>query len=119
MESKLERQQIRYNGLNGKVHTTVNGVHGKFKVRKRPKPDNCELCDSTSKLQWHHWDDNDLSLGLWLCYRCHFFAEGIESGLSQIHMDKYFSLKQSTRPAPNPNNFPEIIHSKRPGGYYS
>jgi hypothetical protein len=52
--------------LNGRVRV----VEGK---RPHPAGNICEVCGgSTGKcLQYHHWDDSDLSKGLWICFRCH------------------------------------------------
>jgi hypothetical protein len=63
--------------------TSINGVRRSYKVQKRPRPDHCEICNKeVSHLAWHHWNDNDLDLGLWVCpYPCHGFAEGIDAGL--------------------------------------
>lgn len=58
---------------------------------KRPRPRVCELCGVVSRLEYHHWDEEDFSKGLWLCWRCHTFAEGVDAGLSE---DNYLRLKQ-------------------------
>ena len=86
---RAKRQMHRkYNRLT----TTINGVHKAYKVRKRPKPECCELCrEEISKLLWHHWDDEHLEWGMWLCWRCHRFAEGVERGL---HEEAYINLKE-------------------------
>lgn len=48
---------------------------------KRNKPDKCELCGRlTESLGYHHWNDETPSIGLWLCYPCHIFAEIVEKG---------------------------------------
>lgn len=74
------------------VTTTINGVHAHYKANKRPRPDNCELCNKeVVHFDWHHWDDSDLSKGMWLCFRCHQFAEGIEHG---AHEEDYLKLKE-------------------------
>ena len=74
------------------VFTTIGGRHGPFKALKRLRPDSCELCELPKDLlQWHHWDDSNLSLGLWLCVPCHRFAEGMDvRGLA----GKYLRLKE-------------------------
>jgi len=77
---------------HNRLTTTINGVHRAFKVLKRSRPKYCELCkEITSKLYWHHWDDNYLGIGLWLCWSCHHFAEGVDKGLS---LDLYLGLKK-------------------------
>jgi len=65
------------------VHTTVNGVRRKYEVNgRRPKPSKCEKCGKErKKIGWHHWDDNHLEIGLWLCWPCHIFAERIDEEL--------------------------------------
>ena len=58
------------------------------KKRAYPKNKICELCNKKSKiLDYHHYDDNDLSKGLWLCRRrCHTFAEIVDKGLTVKEM---------------------------------
>lgn len=58
---------------------------------KRPRPDVCELCGAAGKLDYHHWNEEDLSKGLWLCWKCHGLAEGTDAGASS---DKYLELRQ-------------------------
>jgi len=67
----------------------------KLKVR-RPYGGYCEICgiDHIKNPHWHHWDDKDLSRGLWLCFRCHFFVEGVEYGLTASHVNKYLDLRK-------------------------
>lgn len=52
----------------------------KGKKRKRPKDGICELCDKKCDkekkiLGYHHWDDDDMLKGIWLCYKCHMLIE--------------------------------------------
>jgi len=76
------------------TRTTINGKSKWFHVRKRPYPDSCELCGKKKKrYDWHHWDDEHLELGLWLCISCHKFAEGVEQDL----LERYLNLKQILR----------------------
>jgi len=78
--------------LQTKVRTTIGGVRKWYKVDKRPRPSTCELCKGPSirSLSWHHWDDNHLELGLWLCHKCHLFAEACERGI----LNEYLKLKK-------------------------
>ena len=84
---------------NNRLHTTIHGVYGRFKVKKRPHPGRCELCerDKSSggkvlKLSWHHWDDDHPEQGVWLCRSCHQFAEIVDwKGIERVH--KYLGLK--------------------------
>ena len=90
--------KIRHRRVHNRVMTTINGVHGLYRVKKRPRPDNCEFCGDyyplgQKKLSWHHWDNNHLELGLWLCWECHKFADSIERGLDESHIKKYLELK--------------------------
>ena len=61
--------------------TTSEGVAWKG-LKKRPHPKQCELCGSEKnvklgpiRLEWHHWIEANPNIGLWMCYRCHRFAE--------------------------------------------
>ncbi len=70
---------------------TSKGIfHGLIK-RPYPKQNNCELCKREIKrLVYHHWDDNNLNLGVWVCDYCHKFTERFDSGFSE----KYVLLKR-------------------------
>ena len=80
------------------VHTTINGVNKQYRVDgRRPKPEACELCgklcnEETSRngLGWHHWDNDHLEWGLWLCTICHMMANEIEKG----KVKKYLELRK-------------------------
>ena len=78
------------------IHTTMEGRGGWHRVRKRPNPipGQCELCkERPLKLQYHHWDDNHPQRGLWVCPTCHYFVEGVDSGLTSSHLEEYLRLK--------------------------
>ena len=75
-----------------KLRTIVNGVEVVYEVNKRPRPETCELCTveapwDKKRLYWHHWDDSNLDLGMWLCMRCHLFAGRVESGMYTKYQD--------------------------------
>jgi hypothetical protein len=56
---------------------------------KRKHPDNCELCKDdcrNKKLFYHHW--NYLEIGIWVCWRCHHFVEGVDRGLRKEDYDR-------------------------------
>lgn len=58
---------------------------------KPPKPDKCPLCgDGTGRFYWHHWDDNNLRLGVWLCPHCNTIVELEDRDLVQ----RYRRLKR-------------------------
>ena len=69
----------------------VNGK--KITIKKRIYPNFCELCgkEQPKKLNYHHWDDNNPHFGMWICVRCHTFAEKLEEG---IKPEAYFALKE-------------------------
>jgi len=79
------------------VNTTVNGKHRFLRTPyKRPKPSmmECELCGRvTDRLNYHHWDDNDPSVGLWLCFSCHMFVERLEYG----EIELYYRLRAEAK----------------------
>lgn len=76
------------------VGSIREGKHKCFRaLNKRPRPEDgaCELCRKpTRKLNYHHWDDEDFSKGMYLCNICHMFAEAVDKGVSE---GEYFSLK--------------------------
>ena len=66
-------------------------------LSKREYSEVCELCGSTGKRMYYHfWDDEDPSLGLWLCYACRVFASLIdkfESPGIQSLVSRYEQMK--------------------------
>ena len=60
---------------------------------KREFKGHCEICGrdigGDKKMAYHHWDDELLAMGMWLCYLCHKTAEGVEDG----KVEKYMILK--------------------------
>lgn len=78
---------------------------------KRTKPTMCELCGRITKsLVYHHWDDNNPSMGLWLCPHCHIFAELFEKGFAS----RYLELKRRTYPLLEAKAEPrQLIHRLR------
>lgn len=83
-----KRNWQRTHGLshNGKI------VYG---LNKRPYPvdKTCELCNNIAgRLVYHHWDDEKLDMGLWVCFRCHSLAELLDKfGITIVN--EYFELK--------------------------
>jgi len=55
-------------------------VKGIFqKVKKRQRPEECEICGRTKKkLDYHHWDDSNPEWAVWVCGSCHRIAEVID-----------------------------------------
>jgi len=93
-------------------HRITTTGHKKLVGSKRPYPQYqvCELCKRRKRklLDYHHYDDNNLSKGLWLCRWCHPFAENVDKGFTvpEIRamgltyvgkrlMAKYIKLKSS------------------------
>lgn len=70
-----------------------------YGLHKRPKSNSCELCGSGKvKLDYHHWDENNMSKGIWVCGRgnkCHDLLEAVDSiDNGNLLPDKYHKLKQ-------------------------
>lgn len=75
---------------------TRNGIKKQYKVDgRRPKSNECELCHKRpmkrNGLGWHHWDDNHLEYGLWLCTTCHVVGNEMEKGITT---EKYLKLRE-------------------------
>ena len=72
-------------------HRLTTTGHKRLSGTKRPYPYGiygiCELCNKPKqRLDYHHYDDNDLSKGVWLCSFCHRFAEAADKGYSVVEM---------------------------------
>lgn len=68
-----------------------NGVH------KRPKPDFCEICNTKMNLNYHHFDDDNPSMGVWVCQanKCHNLCHAVDLIDSGSPLpEKYSELKQ-------------------------
>lgn len=88
-----EEQVKRKRRRESRLSVEINGKFVNVKVQKRPYTGFCELCNSKQKnLSYHHWDDMNLSKGLWLCPECHRFAEFIDRHLRTI--DRYMKVKR-------------------------
>lgn len=47
--------------------------------RSYPLDGRCEICSiELGQYCYHHWDNGNLNLGVWLCGRCDYFAEGLD-----------------------------------------
>ncbi len=48
---------------------------------KRPYPGACEVCRKAKEkgLHYHHWDDSNPSIGIWICARCHRLVELLDN----------------------------------------
>lgn len=101
-------------------HRLTTSGHRKVLGKKRPYPVDsvCELCHSSitpkgESLDYHHWDDNNLMKGLWLCRSCHINAEWIDKGSNQQcqwirraegeqYIERYVKLKAQINKKANP-----------------
>ena len=82
-KQKLKNRKYLYLlGDDGKRHPV--------RVNKRSRSASCEICNKTDcRLDYHHWNDDNPAIGLWLCRSCHWHAEAYERGL----INKYLELK--------------------------
>ncbi len=90
--------------INNKIHTLqyirnnylrLNGRAVHCKKRLNPLNNKCELCNKTGKrIYYHHWDDNDLTKGIWVCCKCHRIIESIDDlEFTKKITNKYLNLK--------------------------
>ena len=96
-EKLLEKQRKWYRENKEKVlkYERENYIYYEdyvIQANKRPYPSNgaCELCGEKRRLSYHHWDNGNFKLGLWLCPHCHILAEKTEKGITS---EKYLRLK--------------------------
>lgn len=85
----IKRDWSRKHCLSGTSSAELN-------KRDYPKDNICELCKKfKKKLDYHHWDDNKLDMGMWICSPCcHKFAELIdEFGINIVN--EYLKLKEN------------------------
>lgn len=65
---------------------------------KRPYPLNnaCELCGRINKkLNYHHWNNEHLEFGLWVCVKpCHWLIESIDCLEFENLKNKYLKFKE-------------------------
>jgi hypothetical protein len=79
------RDWARRHNVGGKAN---RGIH------KRSYPKACEMCGEERHLDYHHWNDNNVSLGVWVCLDCHRLAEFIDTNKDAISLtQKYLELK--------------------------
>lgn len=80
-ESTRRCLERRYGPLYVGTPKAPNGEHYLSAPYKREQPDACELCGVLVKrLGWHHWDNHNASMGLWVCFGCNVFAEAADAG---------------------------------------
>ena len=78
--------------------TKINGKLTQLRVKKRPRPldGNCEFCrkNGGQHLGYHHWDGDNLSLGVYTCLQCHPILEAIDCGKLDKVVNRYIELKR-------------------------
>ena len=78
-----------------KLTVYVNGKQFIILVRKRPRPETCEICNLPKDyLAWHHWNPEYPALGVWACRKCHGLAEAVDNGSGLEHIERYLMLKE-------------------------
>lgn len=66
--------------------------------RLYPEGNICELCNKEARcLGYHHWDDNEPSIGIYVCTTCHRVAESIENRDFPLVADKYFYIRGNSQ----------------------
>lgn len=102
--SEFHRSNAMYDGLQSyckscyqKGGLTIKGKRY-YGLHKRPFPidGNCEICGKElEEYGYHHFDDNNLDLGFWLCFSCDYLAEGLdEIDRNFGKVDVYHRLKK-------------------------
>ncbi len=87
---RFKEHKYRY-----KLYSRQNYLNG-VKTPKRVVTNNCEVCGGKAvKLYYHHWDDSNTLLGMWLCYSCHRVAEYVDSDVTLSLADRYKLVKQA------------------------
>lgn len=88
-ESHRAKMRSQFTGI------TLNGKYTLVETpNKRPYPEDkkCELCHKGPRLLgYHHWDDKNISKGLWLCPVCHPFAEKVDHSW----VEKYKAIREA------------------------
>ena len=79
---KTHKKNIKKHMRKWRQHVTITTDGRVIKGRKRRRPIDgiCELCgrecDKEKKqLAYHHWDDENMLKGVWVCAKCHVFIE--------------------------------------------
>jgi predicted transcriptional regulator len=93
-----QKVKMREEHRQNHISTRINGERVRLIAKKRPMPDNCELCHKKETLEhekarlvWHHWNDEHPELGMWICLQCHSFAGRVDDGWVEV----YLKLKES------------------------
>ena len=78
------------------INSYKDGHNIEIKCKKRdyPKENKCELCGLEKQLGYHHWNDSQPSLGMWICHSCHYSAESVERYLRNPEFTKIYLVKR-------------------------
>lgn len=103
-EWKRNYNKTHYLGIRKK------GKSRMVKVKKRPLPRYCELCNEGEAKLYHHWNDEKLYHGIWIDRICHAIVEAWEQGrtlpmIKSTYFQKYLALKTKIEKEWNPSSF--------------
>jgi hypothetical protein len=106
-EQVKENKRIYRERMKPIIRQIELGTHGKIirGLNKRPYTNYCELCGKyvQNNMAYHHWDESNLDLGIWICNKCHYIVgafELIKSGKFLVLIEKYEQLKAELTPLP-------------------
>ena len=58
----------------------------------------CEVCGRTIPSEkhkaYHHWDDDLIAMGIWVCYKCHKIIEGVDAGMADTYLIKKAEIEK-------------------------
>jgi len=93
-----QRRDYHRTHVLGTTHANGNKVHVSG-LNKRPYTNYCEICGilKIEKLHYHHWNKEKLSLGIWVCFKCHGLVEAIDRHGDNLQkmIDRYLKLKET------------------------
>jgi hypothetical protein len=95
-KEKIKKRSKVYS-RNSVLRTIINGeIKVITRLQKRSYTNYCEIClkSQENKLAYHHWDDNNPSLGIWSCIKCHGLAEAVDIEGYQQRIERYLKLKE-------------------------
>ena len=90
---KIKQNRKEWNRLHS---LTTNGIRNQgLHINKRPHPGSCELCHKNDgkRLGYHLWDDKELSMGVWVCSKCHLIIEAFDNKTGNSILPLYLNLK--------------------------
>ena len=85
------RRTLIVTGSTKENAVVLKGLH------KRPYTGRCELCGKeNTRFHYHHWDPDNPSMGIWICFVCHRLVELMDKvgslGVTNL-MSKYVQVK--------------------------